>query len=59
MSQRRQIGGVYDDENGDIVMHFVKVDKSQICNRKYNRVRLYNTETRTLGGPKDIFDGLL
>ncbi len=48
MSQRRQIGGVYDDENGDIVVHFVEVDKSQICNRKYNRGRLYNTETQRL-----------
>jgi hypothetical protein len=55
MSQRRQIEGVY----GDIVVHFVEVDKSQICNRKYNRFRLYNTETQTLGGSKDIFDGLL
>ncbi len=48
MSQSRQIGGVYDDENGDIVVHFVEVDKSQICNRKYNRGRLYNTETQRL-----------
>jgi len=30
MSQRRQIGGVYEDENGEVVAHFVEVDESQI-----------------------------
>ncbi len=49
MSQRRQIRGVYDDENGDIVVHFVEVDKSQIRNRKYNRQALQYGDTKTLG----------
>jgi hypothetical protein len=48
MSQHRQIGGVYEDENGDVVAHFVEVNQSQICNRKYNIGRLYNTETQRL-----------
>jgi hypothetical protein len=48
VSQPRKIGGIYEDENGEIVSHFVEVDEGQICNRKYNRGRLYNTETSRL-----------
>ncbi len=48
MSQHRQIGEVHEDENGDVVAHFVEVDESQICNRKYNIGRLYNTESQRL-----------
>jgi len=29
-------------------VHSIEVDKSQICNPKYNRDRLYNTETQRL-----------
>jgi hypothetical protein len=36
VSQPRKIGGIYEDENGEIVSHFVEFDESQICNRKYN-----------------------
>jgi hypothetical protein len=48
MSQHRQIGRVYEDENRDVVAHLVEVNESQICNRKYNIGRLYNTETQRL-----------
>jgi hypothetical protein len=48
VSQPRKIGGVYLDENGEIQCDFVEVDESQICNRKYSRGRLYNTESQRL-----------
>jgi len=48
MSQPRKIGGLYEDENGDIFSDFVEVDESQICNRKYFRGRLLKTETERI-----------
>ncbi len=39
---------MYLDENGEIQCDFIEVDESQICNRKYNRGRLYNTESQRL-----------
>jgi len=47
-SQPRKIGGIYEDENGKIISNFVEVDESQICNRKYNRGKIYNTEVSRL-----------
>jgi hypothetical protein len=64
VSQPRKIGGIYEtefEEEGNelgeklkkrkvkqIVSDFVEVDESQIYHRKYNRGRLYNTESQRL-----------
>jgi hypothetical protein len=64
VSQSRKIGGIYEtelEEEGNelgeklkkrkvkqIISDFVEVDESQICHRKYNRSRLYNTESQRL-----------
>jgi hypothetical protein len=43
----RKTRGIY-EENGEILSDFVEVDESQICNRKHNISRLYNTENEKL-----------
>jgi len=48
MSQSRLIEWSHENENGEILSHFIEVDESQICNRKYYRDRFYRTETDKL-----------
>jgi len=48
MSQPKRIGGVYVDDNGDVLADFVEVDESKISRRKYNTGRLLHNERENI-----------